>query len=467
MSTQHLTQNQKRRLKLQQKSAGHIKTDDEDFLEAAIAENNALIKKKQEEEAEALRREEEAERLEQIKQQRKAKLKEKISKNPKLKEKILAKKQSRAERRKKELEEKKQDDQTNQSDTSTIPSTLTTSTINNDEDYLTSINKQVDPFATKKKYKSPPPAMSASDKKKAEKMNQINAENREKVMKAMSEMYKVYKKYVDDTPDFKTMKQAEQLEVFRNEYKELMDNFPITTRYMICHGQFSQRAFGRFLDKMLKAPPPPANRDKSYMENRWIEFQADYVAFLWEEFQKGHIDPHKRAAIKKITIERLKGEFDDFRDTHKEVEEKVKQERKELDGQNAREVLESIAAGKKVVDDPSDVEKLLEETQNVYFRCLYNRCLEELLETRTPILPICSGTGTGDEKRQQKVTMVETVNAKRMHEIDDKYKPDDLKGMIAEEEVVEEEFDYEEVFDEETGQTKLIDRNGNVVPSIF
>jgi hypothetical protein len=254
-------------------------------------------------------------------------------------------------------------------------------------------------------------------------------------------MYKTYKDYIKSHPEFKNEPDKRKLEFFRTRmnFDTFMNEFPIVSRYMICMGQYKTKAFRRFLDKVKrnqKNLPPPDKREKGFMEDLWVRNQADYVQYLWESYQKRHYNNAERQWIWQETYERLKGEFDDFRDMHKDIEERIKIEKKQLAAKNTRELLERIKTGKQNLTD--DEEKfLLYELQNIAFKKMFSNTLKELLAITRKIEHTSEGTGTNTEKQQQKITMIETVDNNRMTEIDDKYKPTELVGM---EPISEEDF---------------------------
>ena len=236
-----------------------------------------------------------------------------------------------------------------------------------------------------------------------------------KIIEKATEMWQAVKKYTKKHSEFKDMENQDKLDIFRTKlgYATFMDEFPIVSRYMVCYGQYTEKAFERMLKKIESVVhPPPDKRDKGYMEDQWVRRQADYVQYLWESYQKRHQNTAERQWIWQTTYDRLRKEFDDFRDMHKDIEERVKQERKTLAGQNARELLERIANNKQHLSTEEE-ELLLTQLQEVFNKKL---------------------NGIDDEEEEpkpdnSKILMIETVNVERMNEIDDQYKPAELRGM--------------------------------------
>jgi hypothetical protein len=198
------------------------------------------------------------------------------------------------------------------------------------------------------------------------------------------------------------------------------------------------------LDKMVMTKHPE-NRPSGYMEDQWIRRQADYVQYLWEAYQTRHHNTAERQYIWQESYKRLKGEFDDFRDMHKEIEQKVKQEKKELAAKNVRELLNRI--GEKTQNiSKTDTLYLMDQLQHLAYKKMFSNCLKELLVIRPETIYKCAGQGKGPEKEAPKITMIETVEVERMNEIDDKYKPPELRGM---EPVLNDDHEVCEIYEEE------------------
>ncbi len=199
-------------------------------------------------------------------------------------------------------------------------------------------------------------------------------------------MWQIVKEYVKSNPKFKNLQDKKKLEIFRERlgFGTFMEEFPIVSRYMICMGQYKSRAFQRFLDKMKRAKhPPPNERPKNYMEDQWIRWQADYVQYLWEEYQKRHYNNAERKWVWEETYKRLKGEFDDFRKMHDDIEEKIKEEKEELAAKNARELLERLQTGLQKLDTDEEA-KLLKDLDLLVIKKNYGIVMQELLQKVKP-----------------------------------------------------------------------------------
>ncbi len=243
---------------------------------------------------------------------------------------------------------------------------------------------------------------------------------RQIIIDKANEIWKAVKAYATTNKEFKELKDQDRLDIFRSKfgYSQFMDEFPIVSRYMMCYGQYSSKAFERMLRKIENVVhPPPDARAKNYMEDQWVRRQADYVQYLWESYQKHHQNTAERQYIWSEAYNRLKKEFDDFRNMHKEIEERVKIEKKELAGQNTRELLERLADGQNTLT-AGEEEILLAQLKEVFHKKNNPEPTEE-----TP------ADGSDTHNKEHKILMIETVDNERMNEIDDKYKPKELRGM--------------------------------------
>jgi hypothetical protein len=199
-------------------------------------------------------------------------------------------------------------------------------------------------------------------------------------------MWKTVKDYVKTNPKFKDLQDKKKLEIFRERlgFETFMEEFPIVSRYMICMGQYKTRAFQRFLDKIKRAKhPPPNERPKNYMEDQWIRWQADYVQYLWEEYQRRHYNNAERQWVWQETYKRLKGEFDDFRKMHEDIEDRIKEEKELLAAKNARELLERLKSGSQQLK-PEEEEKLLNDLRDLVIKKNFSIVMQELLRKRQP-----------------------------------------------------------------------------------
>lgn len=222
-------------------------------------------------------------------------------------------------------------------------------------------------------------------------------------------MWVAVKKHIKANPEFKDLEDKKKLDFFRPTFGKEMEENPIVTRYMICLGQYRSKAFRKMLEKTKNmVHPPPEKREKGYMEDQWICRQADYVQFLWEEYQRGHYNNAERKWVYKEAYERLKGEFNDFRDMHKEVEKRIEEEKKTLAGRNVRDLLLRLKTGKQQLTE-EEQDFLRQELRKVLIRSNFRVVLKQLKETYPETEPVCVAQGQGEEfdERKKQITVIE------------------------------------------------------------
>jgi uncharacterized protein Yka (UPF0111/DUF47 family) len=186
----------------------------------------------------------------------------------------------------------------------------------------------------------------------------------EKAIIDANKLWDDLKKRIVDDPEFMELSDTKKVEVYQNtEFKEFYITYPIVCRYMICMGQFSTKAFRRFLVKSVNMSKKPVSKEKGYNEDQWIRRQSDYVRYLWESYQKSHFNKEDSNKIWEHSYNTLKKEFSDFREMHKEVEEKLKREKKENKIELVRELIERVKAQEG--DDDTIKKELIEKLKKL------------------------------------------------------------------------------------------------------
>jgi uncharacterized protein Yka (UPF0111/DUF47 family) len=240
-----------------------------------------------------------------------------------------------------------------------------------------SVRKQIE-----KQYKREVKKMSNEKNQKLEEIESMTDSERKKmynsikkgekkiddpVEKAIIDANKLWddlKKRIVDDPEFMELSDTKKVEVYQNtEFKEFYITYPIVCRYMICMGQFSTKAFRRFLVKSVNMSKKPVSKEKGYNEDQWIRRQSDYVRYLWESYQKSHFNKEDSNKIWEHSYNTLKKEFSDFREMHKEVEEKLKREKKENKIELVRELIERVKAQEG--DDDTIKKELIEKLKKL------------------------------------------------------------------------------------------------------
>lgn len=265
-------------------------------------------------------------------------------------------------------------------------------------------------------------------------------EAKAQILNQAKTLWEEYKLYIKTHTDFRFKSDKEKYDIFRriDRWKSFIDEYPIVSKYMICLGQFHIKALDKYLTKIQNVATKPHDiTDKQYNEKQWCERQADYVVYLFDIYNKNkHPSPAERKLLWEKTYNIVKGEFDDFRKTHDEVKEKIEIEKKLLEARNVKDLLNRIISGTQKVSE-EDEKFLLEQLEILTYKKTFDTSLSQLLKSK-PILVkkddllsyTIESTGKGPEKHQ-KISMTEYVDAERMHEIDDKFKSDEYKGLVA------------------------------------
>lgn len=170
-------------------------------------------------------------------------------------------------------------------------------------------------------------------------------------IKQANELWDDLKKRVKDNPEFASLSDSKKIEIYqKSEFKEFYVNFPIVCRYMICMGQFSNKAFHRYLTKCETTTQPDVKREKGFAENEWVKRQADYVRYLWESYQKPHFKSSDAQQIWQHSYDTLKKEFDDFRDMHADVEKKLESDGRHNKAEMVKELLTRMSKQEQSLD---------------------------------------------------------------------------------------------------------------------
>lgn len=200
-------------------------------------------------------------------------------------------------------------------------------------------------------------------KEKIPSMNELTKQQRDEITQnsqayidmAVSDANKLWDKIRDTMKQNKNIvnwDDNKKIEYFYTDNKEFYKEFPIVCRYMITMGQYSPRAFAKYLKlKSLDAKnmPPVEKREKNYVEDQWIRREADYVRLLWKSYRNGNCTEHQSKMVWTQAYESLKEEFGSFRKNYKEIEDRLNEEKIKNQQQLTKEALERIIDNK-----PSD-----------------------------------------------------------------------------------------------------------------
>lgn len=196
---------------------------------------------------------------------------------------------------------------------------------------------------------------------------------------------------------FAQMKDDEKINTIQKDFPDFYKNFPIVSRYMICMGQYKRKAFKKLL---LKCKNTKSVEGKESNEDLWIERQADYVKYLWEEYQTKHFTVKESNAVWDQAHKALVKEFTDFRNLHKSAEEKIKLDKLQYKAELLKEMNDRISSGKQILEE-KDCKKLKIELQNTLYKQRFRKTMQ-LLKKNIKVVPFSSqGTGTNEGKKQE------------------------------------------------------------------
>jgi hypothetical protein len=197
---------------------------------------------------------------------------------------------------------------------------------------------------------------------------------------------------------YKKMTDEERINLIEKDFKEFYKNFPIVSRYMICMGQYKNVAFRKMLIKYrdeeekaadLKGKGRPISKmskdeEKNKNEKVFIKRQADYVRFLWEEYNEVAFSTQDSDAIWQQAFDTLTNEFDQFRKMHEEAEHKVKADALKHKKELLFEMGERIISGKQELD-VGRAKELLSILQNKAYKQRAKKMLTQLNSAVKPL----------------------------------------------------------------------------------
>jgi len=235
--------------------------------------------------------------------------------------------------------------------------------------------------------------------------DKLGQSKEEYISTAMTEAQNIWDKLIKivrANPDFVKMPDNDKIGMFMKDHKEFQNEFPIVCRYMICMGQYRPNAFKRYLNKCKNATvAPPEKREKGYMQEQWIDRQADYVRYLWEEYQKRD---HKKFTTREAmqvwrqARDSLSAEFKGFKEAHTKAESKIKTEEKENNRELAKELVDRIKLGKQNLS-PKELENLLHMARANAYRQRKTKLMKQIKDDVKTIRPVRVAYGRVKEEK--------------------------------------------------------------------
>src|SRR6476620_735106 len=216
---------------------------------------------------------------------------------------------------------------------------------------------------------------------------------------------------------YKNMTDDQKIGLIQRDFKEFYKNFPIVSRYMICLQEFSSKAFKKMLIKCKNTKLPKtmlqdtngasssksvdscdkdSNLSKSDINQKlWIERQADYVKFLWEENNTGFKESESESVWKEV-YDSLDAEFSQFKKLHEEAERKVKETEKKNKKELLHELSNRIISGKQQLD-PSATEELILLLKERLMKKKHSNLMKDLVYTKPELPPVIVSQGSNKD----------------------------------------------------------------------
>ena len=210
---------------------------------------------------------------------------------------------------------------------------------------------------------------------------------------------------------------------FKKEDEKFYKDFPIVSRYMVCTDTYNRVAFKKFLTKLILNNAKKTQREQSGLskegdaENAWIELQADYVKYLYQECNKTkHLSTTEMRHVWKETYELLKKEFGDFRELYDKKVKQIDEEKKTNTAQVAKDLIGRLTTIQSI--DNETQYKLYIEMQNTLFLQRARNNLKALLVKQPPIVICIESKG----KNKEAAKMLE--RDKKLKEAKNKFDPE-------------------------------------------
>lgn len=212
-----------------------------------------------------------------------------------------------------------------------------------------------------------------------------------------------------DDPSFIDMKDTIKIDLYeKSEFKDFYTSFPLVSRYMICMGQFTEKAFTRFLKK--RAVLMPANQQLS--EDDWLKSQAFYIRYLWESYQKKHFNMSDAQKIYDNAYETLTKETADFKAMHDNIEKKLETDEKRSKSEMVKEVLGRLVNQEQSLDT-STTRDLIYKLQKRVDEQRRKSVIAQINNDVALIRPTRMATGLRKELKPRKSTQSTIVDPKK------------------------------------------------------
>lgn len=199
---------------------------------------------------------------------------------------------------------------------------------------------------------------------------------------------------------YKNMTDDEKISLIQRDFAEFYKNFPIVSRYMICLGEYRSVAFKKMLIKCNETKAPSGKgkeiqtkeSQKDLNEKLWVERQADYVRFLWEELQGINFNQDDSNSVWQQTHDSLSAEFLQFKTMHADAEAKIKTDSLAHKKELLYELSERIVSGQQNLNDDT-AKALLSKLLDKLYMQRSKKMIKELSLITKPTEVSSEGTG--------------------------------------------------------------------------
>lgn len=222
----------------------------------------------------------------------------------------------------------------------------------------------------------------------------------EYILNALTEAEKVWLNIkvlkATNNEQFSKLNDEEKINLLRKDFTEFYNEFPIVSRYMICLESYNSKAFKKML---IKCKNTTFNNKKETNEEIWIQRQADYVKYLWEESQTKRFTTKESNEVWNAAYKALSEEFKHFKNLHSEMEEKVKKDNSKHKLELIKEMGGRIVNGQQSLDT-DDMKELVNILKDKLYRQRYKNVVKEINDTVKYIETTCYGIGKNEQARK-------------------------------------------------------------------
>lgn len=217
---------------------------------------------------------------------------------------------------------------------------------------------------------------------KIKEKNDDKQSTEEYILNALTEAEKVWLNVqvlkVTNYEQYSKMTDDDKINLLRKDFTEFYNEFPIVSRYMICLESYNRKAFKKMLIK-CKNTTFSSNKKESN-EEIWIQRQADYIKYLWEENQTKRYTTKQANEVWNMAYKSLSGEFKHFKDLHSKMEEKVKKDNCKHKLELIKEMGDRLVTGKQNLDT-NDMKELVETLKDKLYNQRYRNVVNEINQT--------------------------------------------------------------------------------------